>query len=392
MNRTNLDWLTSYLDANECRYEIDSFSHDFSDQEMVEMTEQLGVTFIKTQVIQVGGRHTILAVRSKNLIDPEKVRNSFQTKEVEFLEKKDILESFPLCPGGVVPPFGSLLDMDVVLDQSVALSKAVKFRVSPENDFLRMDFQDFKRLFKPRMNNLHMSSFRAGVTSVVPVSETKTWEAKESCFIGISLDNANFEGPRLDAVLKWAGKHFRTTGILIADSIHRITLQILDPSLSEEEARVRALLDGKAFAEKNEAFFSGKKYACRFELVACSDLEKSPSFLPFRDDLRRLYSEHDRFRLSVHGFAEGFIDKKFSADALPDPERRQKSIQMSVDYFLEELALCACLMKEGSWPVLVYPGSLTVFTDMIEDGFDSQLEVVTLLRSLISLSLNLKGD
>lgn len=391
MNRTNLDWLTSYLDANDCKYEIDSFSHDFSDQEMVEMTEQLGVTFIKTQVVQVGGKHTILAVRSKNLLDPEKVRNSFQSNDVAFLQKKDVLEAFPECPGGIVPPFGSLLDMDVVLDQSVALSKAVKFRVSPENDFLRMEYQDFRRLFQPRLNNLHMSSFRAGVASVVPASATKTWDRNESCFIGISLDNANFEGPRLDAVLKWAGKHFGKTCILIADSIHRITLGILDPTLSPEAARSLALAEGRKFAEDNEAFFQGKKYACRFELVYCSELEKSPSFVPFLKDLRRLYEEHPRFQRSVVTFAEGFIDKKVSSGGL-DASRRDECVGLSIDYFLEELALCACLKKEGSWGVLVYPGSLTVFTDMIEDGFDSDLEVVSHLRSLISLSLNLKGD
>ena len=388
MNRTNLDWLTSYLDANECRYVIDSFSHDFSDQEMVEMAEQSGVTFIKTHVVQVGGKHTIVAVRSKNLLDPEKVKSSFQA-DVEYLNKGDILENFPACSGGIVPPFGQLLDMELVMDQSVALAKAIKFRVSPENDFLRMDFQDFKRLFKPRLNNLHMSSFRAGVAAVVPASAAKTWEQKQSCFIGVSLDNANFEGPRLDAVLRWSGKHFRKVCILVADSIHRITLQIADPTLSEQGARVKALAAGRRFVESNEAFFQGKKYACSFEFVYCSNLEDRAAFLPFRDDLRKLFVEHERFHRSVESFAEGFVAKKFDGgDAAVTAAR----VAMSIDYFLEELALCACLAQSRTWPVLVYPGSLSVFTDMIEDGFDSKLEVVALLRTLISLSLNLKGD
>jgi len=392
MNRVNIDWLTSYLDAHDCHYEINSFSHDFSDQEMMEISEPLGVTLIKTHVARISGRNVMLAVRSKNLLDPDKVKVSFQTEEVSLLPRDAVAEVLPAGVGGEVPPFAPLLHMDLVMDQSVAMAKSVKFRVNSGNDFLRMDFQDFKRLFQPRLNNLQMSSFRAGVSAVVPPSAAKTWELLESCFIGISLDNANFEGARLDAVLRWAGKHFRKVCILVADSIHRITLRILDPSLSEAQARQEALALGKSFAETNEGFFRGKKYACKFDVVFCSDLEGTPSFPPFLRDLKGLFETHQRFQKSVRDFAEGFIEKKYATGQMTDLSTKERSIAWSIDYFLEELALSACLMESGHWPVLVYPGSLTVFTDMIEDGFDSDLPVVTLLHRLVSLSLNLKGD
>lgn len=391
MNRINLDWMTSFLDSHGCRYEISSFSHDFSDQEMIEVSEPLGVTLIKTEVVRIDGRATMVAVRSKNLLDPEKLKTTFHTDDVAIVSRQEVAQSLPRCPGGIVPPFAPLFAMDLVVDQSVATAKSVKFRVSPTNDFLRMDFPDFKRLFQPRLNSLQMSSFRAGVTAVVPAS-AKHWDQNPACFLGISLDNANFEGARFDAVLKWAGKHFSRVGILVADSIHRITLGILHPQWSEDQCRAEALARGRAFVEAHEGFPSNRKYACAFEVIACSDLERHRDFRCYVDDLTTLCSTHEGFHRSVRSFSEGFIDKKYATGELTDASAREGAVDRSMAYFLEELALCACLNQDGRWPVLVYPGSLSVFTDMIEDGFGSNLEVVGHLRSLTSLSLNLKGD
>jgi len=392
MNRINLDWMTSYLDAHGCHYDIQSFSHRLSDQEMTEMTDAQGVALLRTQAVRVDGRVVLLAVKAKSQVDLAKVRDHLGAQTVELLDRNELSEVLPTCPGGVVPPFSEPLGLPLVIDQSLSLARAVKFRVSPTNDFLRMEFSDFRRLFQPQIQSFQASAFRAGVAEVVPKAIGKAWEQAPSCFLGVSLDNANFEGPRLDAVLKWAGKHYRRVCILVADSIHRITLGILDPTLDEASARQKALATGRAFEDTNAGLFQGVQYACQFEVIRCSDLEADPRFPGFRDDLRALFEAHDRFRVSVRSFSEGFIDKKYAVGQLTDPSGRDQAVDRCVAYFLEELALCAVLRLSGDWPVLIYPGSLSVFTDMIEDGFDSDLEVVRLLRSLISLSLNLKGD
>nr|VFK00598.1 MAG: hypothetical protein BECKLFY1418A_GA0070994_11204 [Candidatus Kentron sp. LFY] len=67
-----------------------------------------------------------------------------------------------------------------------------------------------------------------------------------------------------------------------------------------------------------------------------------------------------------------------------DPEQ---SIRRSVDYFLEEFAVFACLNQQGL-PVMVYPGSFSTLSEITSGMHPGAPREI---RDLIVVSLRLKG-
>jgi Ala-tRNA(Pro) deacylase len=58
---------------------------------------------------------------------------------------------FPDCELGAMPPFGSLYNLPVYVDESLAADEAIVFNAGTHRDAIRMRYDDFVRLAKPRV-------------------------------------------------------------------------------------------------------------------------------------------------------------------------------------------------------------------------------------------------
>ena len=58
---------------------------------------------------------------------------------------------FPDCELGAMPPFGSLYNLAVYVDESLAADDAIVFNAGTHRDAIRMRYDDFVRLAKPRV-------------------------------------------------------------------------------------------------------------------------------------------------------------------------------------------------------------------------------------------------
>jgi len=61
---------------------------------------------------------------------------------------------FPDCELGAMPPFGSLYNLRVFVDESLAADEEIVFNAGTHRDAIRMRFADFARLAKPTMTSL----------------------------------------------------------------------------------------------------------------------------------------------------------------------------------------------------------------------------------------------
>ncbi|MEN6321411.1 MAG: YbaK/EbsC family protein, partial [Syntrophaceae bacterium] len=64
---------------------------------------------------------------------------------------KDI---FPDCEVGAMPPFGNLYGMDVYVDQHLTEDKEIVFNAGSHSELVRMAYEDFARLVKPKVIRL----------------------------------------------------------------------------------------------------------------------------------------------------------------------------------------------------------------------------------------------
>ena len=225
--------------------------------------------------------------------------------------------------------------------------------------------------------------YRAKIDSVSPTSRRETFEQHEACFLGISLENSNFVRPKLSGTLEWIARRFAHCTVLVGDSIHRITLETTR-GLAPEAALAEGLRLGRAFREREREVFDSFGEQTRFSFLSCSEIQTSAAYAAYHRQLVELHRTDGRFRTSVESFGRRYHDKH-STD-LPEAERDRR-VQRSSAYFLEEFAIFACLREQGT-KVMVYPGSFSTLAEIAEGEHPCAPRE---LRDLVVVSLSLRG-
>ncbi len=72
-------------------------------------------------------------------------------KPVRLATEQEFSSLFPDCELGAMPPFGSLYNLPVYVDESLAVDEAIVFNAGTHRDAVRMRYDDFVRLAKPKV-------------------------------------------------------------------------------------------------------------------------------------------------------------------------------------------------------------------------------------------------
>ncbi|MEG4280510.1 tRNA-dependent cyclodipeptide synthase [Microcoleus sp. MON1_C1] len=229
--------------------------------------------------------------------------------------------------------------------------------------------------------------YRANIDSVTPLSARKTFEKLDSCFLGISLNNSNFEPAKFKAIVEWISRKFSHCILLIGDSMHRITLEITR-SLEPEIAVAEALKMGSSFIQENEHIFSTVERQTTFVFETCSQIKTSKDYVYFYSGLQAYFENDTKFRSSIEAFG-----RKYHTNPLRNlnNDLLEQHIRLSCEYFLEEFAIIACLQKRGfpvrGFPVMLYPGSIG---PLLEIANGEHPDICEELKQLVIVALKFK--
>jgi tRNA-dependent cyclodipeptide synthase len=224
--------------------------------------------------------------------------------------------------------------------------------------------------------------YRAKVDFVSPQSRRDTFELEDECFLGVSLENRNFEPARFNSLLEWVSRRFSQCKILIGDSIHRLTLESCS-RIPVEEAHDRALRLGRDFMEENRDIIARYQSITRFEFITCHEIQKTPEYHAHHRAIADYFRHSPAFRGSVESF--GLRYHRNNWDMLSEEEREYR-LNSSSSYFIEEFAIFACLVNRGI-TVMVYPGSFSTLAEIADNKFPG---VSKELESLCVVSLHFK--
>ena len=72
-------------------------------------------------------------------------------EHAELEQEKEFRVLFPGCEVGAEPPFGNLLDIDVVVDKSLAEDEEIVFNGGSHWQTVKMRYEDYERLVRPRV-------------------------------------------------------------------------------------------------------------------------------------------------------------------------------------------------------------------------------------------------
>ena len=142
--------LREFLDANNIKYVTISHSTAYTAQEVASLTHTKGKYLAKTVIIRMDDALAMAVLPASFQIDLEGLRKGAGAKKIELPGEAAFRARFPGCETGAMPPFGNLFDMAVFVDEHLTKDKEISFSAGAHNETMRLSYEDFNRLVKPK--------------------------------------------------------------------------------------------------------------------------------------------------------------------------------------------------------------------------------------------------
>lgn len=143
--------LMQYLDKHGVRYVVVSHSPAYTAQGIAALSHTPGRELAKSVVVNVDGELTLAVLPASFQVDVGSLKRAIRAKNVRLASEEEFKDSFPECETGAMPPFGNLYGMRVVADESLAKDREITFNACSHRELIRMSWEDFEMLAKPRM-------------------------------------------------------------------------------------------------------------------------------------------------------------------------------------------------------------------------------------------------
>ena len=143
--------LIQFLDENNVKYITIRHSSAFTAQEIAAKAHISGKEMAKTVMIKINGKMAMAVIPASFIIDYDSLKAIFGTGNVLLASESEFRNRFPDCELGAMPPFGNLYDMDVYVAQPLTEDKEIAFNAGTHTELIRLSFQDYQRLVKPRI-------------------------------------------------------------------------------------------------------------------------------------------------------------------------------------------------------------------------------------------------
>ncbi|MBI2823190.1 MAG: YbaK/EbsC family protein [Planctomycetia bacterium] len=145
-----------FLREHHATYEVLEHPAAYSAQRMAQAVHVPGDKVAKTVLLKAdkGFCYYLAVVPASHRIDLEKVRHAMGVADVELAREDEIAARCRDCEVGAMPPFGSQLGMETIVDESLAFADDIVFEGNSHQQAIRMKYRDFYELEHPLIVNI----------------------------------------------------------------------------------------------------------------------------------------------------------------------------------------------------------------------------------------------
>jgi len=145
--------LTEFLDQNDVRYVTIKHSTAYTAQEVAAAAHIPGKELAKPVMVKLDGEMAMATLPASYQVDLEALAREVGAGGAELAEEDDFEGLFPESELGAMPPFGNLYDIPVYVDRTLEEDEEIAFSAGSHTELVRMSYDDYKRLVKPRVLN-----------------------------------------------------------------------------------------------------------------------------------------------------------------------------------------------------------------------------------------------
>ena len=153
--------LRDFLDSHHTKYVVITHSLAYTAQGIAALTHIPGQELAKTVIVKIDGTLAMAVVPASRRVDTALLKQAVGATTVVPASEEEFKQKFPDCETGAMPPFGNLYGMAVFADESLTHDKEIAFNSGSHWELIRMAWEDFEKLVKPRIVPLTRIAARA---------------------------------------------------------------------------------------------------------------------------------------------------------------------------------------------------------------------------------------
>ena len=149
-----LEKLRNFLAANHAAYTHTVHPTAFTAREVASAEHLPAREVAKTVVVFGDNGYHIMVVPATRLVDFQEVRLTLGLAHARLATEEELGRLFPDCELGAMPPIGSLYDLPVYLDSSLAGEDMIAFNAGTHHDVVHMRTAEYRALVRPTVVSL----------------------------------------------------------------------------------------------------------------------------------------------------------------------------------------------------------------------------------------------
>jgi Ala-tRNA(Pro) deacylase len=142
--------LKGFLDESQIPYTVMTHTTAYTAQGAAATMQISGKELAKSVILRAGEEMILAVLPAPNHVRLDKLAAEVG-KSVWLATEQEFSSLFPDCEPGAMPPFGSLYNLPVYVDESLAADEEIVFNAGTHRDAIRMRYEDFVRLAKPKV-------------------------------------------------------------------------------------------------------------------------------------------------------------------------------------------------------------------------------------------------
>jgi Ala-tRNA(Pro) deacylase len=149
--------LVEYLKANGAAFRLASYPSPEPEPPVAHAVRPPGALVLDTHLLLIDGRLTLACVPRGEKVNVPGLRATIPAEIVAVEETNDALPSLRSDLGRLIPPFGRLFGLPLLVDEAVTLAPVICFEAFTGTDFVEMAYDDFARIEQPRVAAVAMA-------------------------------------------------------------------------------------------------------------------------------------------------------------------------------------------------------------------------------------------
>lgn len=158
-----LQKLKELLNRNRVSFETILHSPAYTAQGIAAVTHISGKEVAKTVMVKLDGKLAMAVVPASHRVDLRRLQAATGATAVALASEAEFQDAFPGCETGAMPPFGSIYNLPVLVDETVTHDREIVFNAGTHTELVRLAYEDFARLEGPKV--LQFSAGAAGAAA-----------------------------------------------------------------------------------------------------------------------------------------------------------------------------------------------------------------------------------